>query len=122
VNQVALAVLVAAAVGDLWLVRALQPKGVSAGILLALWLIIPRAASAAWLSVARRSARQSTVAGVVTTLVAAGATSLLIDAIYVHPDAQGAIAVVLMPIYEMAALVVLAPITAWLAARWPAGR
>jgi hypothetical protein len=122
VNQVALAVLAVAAAGDLWLVRALQPKGISAGILLALWLIIPRAASAAWLAVARRSARQSVVAGVVTTLVAAGATSRLIDAIYVHPDAQGAIAVVLMPIYEMAALVVLAPITAWLAARWPARR
>jgi hypothetical protein len=122
VNQVALAILVAAAAGDLWLVRALRPATVSAGLLLTMWLMTPRAASAAWLAVARRSARQSAVAGIVTTLVAAGGTSLLIDAIYVHPDAQGAIAVILTPIYEMAALVILAPITAWVAARWPARR
>jgi hypothetical protein len=122
VNQVALAILVAAAACDLWLVRALRPATVSAGLLLTMWLMTPRAASAAWLAMARRSARQSAVAGIVTTLVAAGGTSLLIDAIYVHPDAQGAIAVILTPIYEMAALVILAPITAWVAARWPARR
>jgi hypothetical protein len=122
VNRVALAVLAAAAAGDLWFVRALRPSTIRAAVLLALWLLTPRAMSAAWLYVARGSRRQSIVAGIVTTLVAAGATSLLIEVIYVHPDPQGAIAVVLTPIYEMGALVVLAPISAWLAARWRTAR
>lgn len=121
-DRMALAVLVAAGAADIWFVRALQPSTVRAATLLAVWLLTPRAVSAAWLSVTRRSPRQSAVAGIVTTLVAAGGTAMLIDAVYIHPDAQGAIAVVLTPIYEMAALVVLAPISAWLAARWPAGR
>ena len=120
--QVALAVLVAAAAGDLWFVRALQPAKFSGGLLLALWLLTPRAVSAAWLYVVGRSRRLSVVAGVVTTLVAAAATSHLIDVIYRHPDAQGPIAVVLTPIYEMAALVILAPVSAWIGGRRKAPR
>ena len=121
-NRVALAILIAAAAADLWFVRALQPSTLVAGLLLAGWLLTPRAVSAAWLVVARGSRRQSAVAGIVTTIVAAAGTSRLIDVIYAHPDPQGPIAVVLTPIYEMAALVVLAPVSAWLAARRRAAR
>ena len=121
-NRVALAILVAAAGADLFFVRALQPSTIVAGLLLAVWLLTPRVVSAAWLVVARGSRRHSTVAGVVTTVVAAAGTSRLSDVIYARPDAQGPIAVVLTPIYEMAALVVLAPLSAWLAARRRAAR
>lgn len=121
-NRVALAILIAAAGADLFFVRALQPSTIGAGLLLAVWLLTPRVVSAAWLIVARGSRRHSAVAGVVTTIVAAAGASRLVHIVYARPDAQGPIAVVLTPIYEMAALVVLAPISAWLAARWRAAR
>jgi hypothetical protein len=117
VNHVALAVLVLAAAGDLWFVRALQPTTLRSGAILALWLLTPLVMAAAWLRASQRSRAQSAAAGIVTTLVAAGGASFLIDAIYVHPDAQGAIAVVFAPIYQMGALVVLAPLSGWIASR-----
>jgi hypothetical protein len=122
VNVTAFAVVCAAAAAEIAFVRALQPASVRAALLLAAWLLTPRAMSIAWLIVTRRSRAHAAAAGIVTTLVVAGALSRLVDAIFVHPDAQGAAAVVLTPIYEMGALAVLAPISAWLASRLPTRR
>ena len=86
-------------------------------LLLAVWLLIPRAVSLLWLAAVRASPRQSNAAGIVTTLVAGVAVWRLLGAVHAP---NGATAILLLPIYEMAMLVVLAPISAWLAARrWP---
>jgi hypothetical protein len=116
-NAVALAIVVAAGVGDLVFVQALKPTSLGAALLLAAWLLTPCIVSAAWLARVRASRAHSAAAGIVTTVVAAGGASWLIRTIYIRPDAQGPIAVVLTPIYQMAALAVGAPVSAWLAAR-----
>jgi hypothetical protein len=46
----------------------------------------------------------------------------LVDVIFWHPDAQGAIAVVMTPIFQGAALVLLLPVVWWLSKSvriWP---
>jgi hypothetical protein len=122
VNLTAFIVVCAAAAAEIAFVRALQPASLRGALVLGGWLLTPRAMSIAWLIVTRRSRAHAFAAGIVTTLVVAGALSRLVDAIFVHPDAQGAAAVVITPVYEMGALVVLAPISAWLASRRPARR
>ena len=119
-NPTAFAVVCAAAAAEIAFVRVLQPASLGAALLLGAWLLTPRAL--AWLVITRRSRAHAAAAAIVTTLVVAGALSRLVAAIFVHPDAQGAAAVVITPVYEMGALVVLAPISAWLASRLPTRR
>jgi hypothetical protein len=92
-------------------VRALQPTTLTAGVVLTVWLLAPYLALAAWVAVVR--ARQSTaMAVIVTTLVAGGGMVFLVNMIFVHPDAQGGIAVLFTPIYQTVAAAVLIPVTA----------
>ena len=67
---------------------ALQPASLRAALLLGVRLLTPRAMSMAWLLITRRSRAHASAAVIVTTLVVAAALSRLVDAIFVHPDAQ----------------------------------
>jgi hypothetical protein len=94
-------------------VRALQPTTAAAGVVLTVWLLAPYLALAAWVALVR--ARQSTaMAAVVATLVAGGGMVFLVNMIFVHPDAQGGIAVLFTPIYQGIAAAVMT-VTAFIA-------
>jgi len=50
-------------------------------------------------------------------LLSAGGTGFIAWLIYVQPDAQGAIAVMFTPVYQLLAVALLLPICTWLFAR-----
>jgi len=101
--------LVAAALASLFVTYSLQASSAVASIVLGVWLLLPYAALAALLETRSSAAAALTVA-VTAFLVAAGGVALLILVVFVAPDAQGAIAVVLTPAYQAVAAAVLLPI------------
>jgi hypothetical protein len=104
--------LVVAALVSLFVVWSLQPDGTGVAALASLWLLLPYAALA--VIVETRSAA-ATVAGVATTLlVVAGGLLFLIMVVFVRPDPQSGIAVLLTPVYQGMATLVLLPVTGWL--------
>jgi hypothetical protein len=56
---------------------------------------------------------------VAAVVVALGGLYVLADAIYWHPDAQGAIAVVLAPVLQGIAFLIAAPLAWWAGKRLP---
>jgi hypothetical protein len=106
VKTIAYVALAVAAILTPVFVRALQPTTWTFGVVLAAWLLAPYLALAVWVAVAR--ARQWTAtASFVSTFVAAGGMAFLVNILFVHPDPQGGIAVLFMPIYQAAAAAVL---------------
>jgi hypothetical protein len=92
-------------------VRALQPTTWTFGVVLAAWLLAPYLALAAWVAVAR-TRQWTATASFVSTFVAAGGMAFLVNILFVHPDPQGGIAILFMPIYQAAAAAVLIAATA----------
>lgn len=95
-------------------VNVLKPTSLGAAAFLSAWLIVPYAVLAVTLL---RSAREraSKVANViVAVLVAGGGLLFLADVIFLRPDPQGGIAVLLTPIYQAFGIAVLLPTCRWL--------
>jgi hypothetical protein len=104
--------LVVAALVSLFVVWSLQPDGAGLAALVSLWLLLPYAALA--VIVETRSAG-ATLASVATTLlVVVGGLLFLIMVVFLNPDPQSGIAILLMPVYQGIATLVLLPVTGWL--------
>jgi hypothetical protein len=115
--------LVVAALVSLFVVWSLKPDSAGLAALASVWLLLPYAALA--VIVETRSA-VATVASVATTLlVVAGGLLFLIMVVFVNPDPQSGIAILLTPVYQGIATLVLLLVTGWLFdanARLRAGR
>ncbi|MCW5829554.1 MAG: hypothetical protein KIT79_09590 [Deltaproteobacteria bacterium] len=106
----AYSILLVSAALTLAMVRVLSPSSLKAGILFSLWLLFPHALMAI-LTPFLSGSRLTSVANFTVTLVASlGGLILLADVIFFHPDAQGPIAIILVPVIQAAGIVVLTPI------------
>jgi hypothetical protein len=111
VKTIAYVALAIAAILTPVFVRALQPTTWTFGVVLAIWLLAPYLALAAWVAVARNRPWTAT-ASFVSTFVAGGGMAFLANILFVHPDPQGGIGVFFMPIYQTLAAAVLIAVTA----------
>ena len=104
--------IAAAAVASILFVVVLKPTSAAAFAAFAVWLVSPYAAMGIALVLLERKSRAPALWHFVVILVCAGGMLFLADVIFWHPDAQGAIAVLMAPLFQGAALLVLLPV-AW---------
>lgn len=111
------AILALAASISLWFVNVLKPTSLGAAAFIGAWLILPYAALALMLMFFSRE-RASSIANVaVAALAAAGGLLFLTEVIFLHPDPQSGIAVLLTPVYQAFGIAVLLPICQWLSGK-----
>jgi hypothetical protein len=91
-------------------VDALKPTSTGAFVFFAVWLILPYAIMSVVLALLQRKGIASFHWYVVAVIVSTGGILFLADVIFWHPDAQGAIAVLMTPILQGGALVLLLPV------------
>lgn len=96
---------------SIWFVSVIKPTGLGAFIFFTAWLLLPYLILGALFLFRRPSNRPAWY--VVAALVSAGGILLLSDVIFWHKDAQGAIAVILVPIFQFIAFIVLLPVALW---------
>jgi hypothetical protein len=96
-----------------WFVKCLEPTSVVAFALFSGWLSVPYFMSYYMLKGANDRKRGASAFTVCLILVAEGVV-LLTDIVYVHPDAQGGIAVLMVPILQLASLPLLSRLCDWL--------
>jgi hypothetical protein len=109
----AVAVLLASVCVSVFFVVRLQPTSAGAFAFLAVWLAVPHGAMAALLIALQSRGKPLLPWCVAAVLVAIGGLYVLADAIFWHPDAQGAIAVVLTPVLQGIAFLIAAPLLWW---------
>jgi len=102
-----------AACTTVWFVSALKPTSIGAFVFFSVWLISPYAIMSAALMFLGYKDRLCFHWYVVAVIVSAGGILFLADIIFWHPDSQGAIAVLMTPILQGGALVLLLPIVWW---------
>jgi multidrug transporter EmrE-like cation transporter len=113
-------VLVGAVLVSLVFVLALRPTSLGVTVAFSAWLSLPYIILAPVLVFTERK-RASMNASVFVTVVVAGAGLLfLTDIIYLHPDAQGGIAILFTPIYQGIGMGVLLPLSHWLSGKFSA--
>ena len=117
--QPTLALLGVAACITLYFVVELQPSSMGAFAFAAVWLTVPHAALAALLFALQRRGKPLLPWCIAAALVAALGLYVLVDAIYLHPDAQSAIAVVLAPVLQGIVFLLAAPLAWWAGRRRP---
>jgi len=98
----------------LYFTPALKPSSLNAFLLFAAWLSAPYVAMGIGLFFLHRQGGASVSWCALAALISAGGIIYLLDVIYWHRDAQGAIAVVMTPILQVIAGVILAPLAWWL--------
>jgi hypothetical protein len=111
------AILVIAASVSLVFVNVLRPNSLAAAAFIAAWLLLPYAALALGLVFFAKERGWAITYVAVIALVAAGGLIFLTDVIFLHPDPQGGIAVVLTPIYQAIGIGMLLPACRWLTRR-----
>lgn len=94
-------------------VNALKPTSTGAFVIFAVWLTLPYIIMSAALMLLQRKGNASFHCYVVAVVVSAGGIFFLADVIFWHPDAQGAIAVLMTPILQGGALAFLLPVAWW---------
>jgi hypothetical protein len=104
--------LVVAALVSLAVVWSLQPRGAGLAALASLWLLLPYAALAVVVEARPAAATLTSVTTVL--LVVAGGLLFLIMVVFVNPDPQSGIAILLTPLYQGIATLILLPLTGWL--------
>ena len=109
------AVLIGAACASIWFVGLLKPSSTGAWVFFTTWLTLPHAILGTLL--ARRRTGTSNHVHAVAIMIAAAGILFLADTVLWHPDAQGAIAVLMLPILQGMALLLLLPAAGWLARR-----
>jgi cytochrome bd-type quinol oxidase subunit 2 len=114
VRNFACASIVVAVCSTVWFVSALKPVSSDAFVSLTLWLVVPYAVMIAALTFLHRKRGTSSAGFVAAIVVSAGGILALTDVIYWHPDAQGAIAVLMIPILQLGALAVFLPVAWWM--------
>ena len=114
---VATLALLAAAGTTVWFVNVLKPTSPTAFLFFTAWLAAPYVGMAAALLWARRRTEASWQWDAIAILVAAGGVIFLANVIFWRPDAQGAIAVFMAPLYQGVAFVLLALVAGWMSRR-----
>lgn len=94
-------------------VTALKPTSGGAFLLFAGWLVLPYAIMSARLISLRRKGTASAHWHVVAALVSIGGILFLTDVIFWHPDAQGAIAVLMTPMLQGGVSALMLPVASW---------
>jgi peptidoglycan/LPS O-acetylase OafA/YrhL len=112
-----LVVLLAAACISLSFVVKLQPSSVSALVFLSAWLTFPQLSMGALLLVLRHNGKPALPWCISVTLITLGGLYLLVDVIFLHPDPQSAIGVVLVPALQGVAFLIAAPLLWWVGRR-----
>lgn len=102
-----------AACTTIFFVSALKPTSTGAFVFFAVWLNLPYVIIYAALLILQRKGTASVHWYVVAVLVSIGGIIFLADVIFWHRDAQGAVAVLMTPILQGAALALLLPIAWW---------
>ena len=106
----ALTVITLAAVATVVFVGILKPVSATAYALFALWLLLPAIVIAATTLAARRRVHPvPSGEWLLGAAVAAGGALMLADILFWHRDAQGGIAVLMVPLLQL---------PAWFALRW----
>jgi hypothetical protein len=98
----------AAGLCSLGFVYALQPASALAALLLAAWLLTPYVLMGLVVRLGR-SPRASLAS---TAAIAAGGLAFLLVVVWLRPDAQGAIAVMATPLYQLIAAGIVIPVMA----------
>jgi FtsH-binding integral membrane protein len=112
-----LALMVACAASSVFFVQALKPSSESAFDFFTLWLASPDMVMAASLLMFRRKKSNFLHLLCAATIVSATGVILLADVIFWHRDAQGAIAVLMVPISQVILAGILIPMAAWVAGK-----
>ena len=112
-KRVAYGVLAFASAVTLALVVALQPASLAAGLAIGGWLLLPYALLALALRFLARSPKMLRTYVTMAILLPLGALLWLVYVIWLRPDAQGAIAVMFTPLYQLVAAVALLAICDW---------
>jgi hypothetical protein len=105
--------IAAAACATVLFVAAMKPTSATAFALFSAWLLIPHAAMAAALVIRQRKGPAPAHWHAVAIVVCIGGVLAIADAIFWHPDAQGALAVMMVPLLQAIALGVLLPLSGW---------
>lgn len=111
------AILALAASLSLVFVNVLKPNSLGAAAFFAAWLVLPYAALALALAFFANARMPAGAYAIVAALVGAGGLLFLTYAVFLNPDPQGAMAVLLTPVYQAIAFGLLVP-----ACRWRMGR
>ena len=110
IRRLSFLVLLAATAITLAMMRVLQPTTLKADLLFSSWLLLPYALLAGIVAVGARH-RTAALANLATTLlVAGGGLAYLADVVLFHPDAQGPIALLMIPALQVIASVIAAPL------------
>jgi hypothetical protein len=117
VLQLTLALLGAAACTTLSFLVALKPNSTGAFAFGALWLTLPHTALAGLMLALQRHGTPVLPWCLAALLVTAGGLYIHVDAIWLHPDAQGAIAVMITPVLQGIAFLLAAPLAWWMGRR-----
>lgn len=107
-------VMAIALCATLYFCVALKPSSFNAFIFLAIWLSAPYLAMGIALFFLHKHGGDSVYWCALAVIISAGCIIYLLDVIYWHPDAQGAIGVVIAPILQMIVCAILAPLAWWL--------
>ncbi len=113
-NRFAYLLMTIALCATLYFTLALKPSSFNAFLFLATWLNTPYVAMGVALFFVQKSELTSPYWGALAMLISVGGILFLLDVIYWHPDAQGAIAVMMTPILQGVVGAILAPVVLWL--------
>jgi hypothetical protein len=116
VTAFAYVLLAAAAVVSLVFVHSLKPTSVKAATFFSIWLLLPYLILAIVLAIRAHMATEIADL-IVTVLVVAGGLLFLTIVVFVRPDPQGGIAVLLTPVYQGIAMVILVPLSRWISGK-----
>lgn len=97
----------------IWFVSILKPTSTGAFVFFAVWLASPYAMMSAALMFLLPKDKPFFHWYVIAVIVSTGGIFFLADVIFWHPDAQGAMAVLMTPILQGGALVLLLPVGWW---------
>jgi len=102
-----------AACFSVWTVSISKPTSVGAFMFFATWLVAPYALMATALIVLSPKSESPFQWFAVAALVTVAGMLMLADVMFWHKDAQGAIAILLIPLFQGAACAVLLPLALW---------
>lgn len=95
------------------MVRVLHPNTLEADMLFSAWLLLPYGLLAVIAAVRSRDRAEALANLAATLLIAGGGLMFLADVIFFHPDAQGAIALLMAPILQGIGIMILEPLAHW---------
>jgi hypothetical protein len=105
--------IAAAACATVLFVAAMKPTSTTAFALFSAWLLLPHAAMAAALLLRQRNGGMAGHWHAVVIVVCSAGVLAIADTIFWHPDAQGALAVMMVPLLQAIALALLLPLSGW---------